>query len=111
MTVLHRVTQAVGAGIYEEFFFRLVLVSVAMAIFVDLLKLPAAKVAIAAVCVSATLFALCHWENLALPGGFAWQKFFFLLLAGLLWGVIYIHRGLGIAIGSHIVWDLYAMVL
>ncbi|MCE5326921.1 MAG: CPBP family intramembrane metalloprotease [Planctomycetaceae bacterium] len=110
-TILHHVTQAVGAGIYEEFFFRLVLVSLAMGICVDLFELPARPVAMAAVTVSALLFALCHWTQLTLPDGFAWQKFFFLLLAGLLWGAIYIHRGLGIAIGSHIVWDLYVLVL
>ncbi len=110
-TILQGLTQAVGAGIYEEFFFRLVLVSVAMAVFVDLLKFPAQRVAMIAVGASAIIFALCHWEKLALPGGFAWQQFFFLLLAGLLWGAIYIHRGLGIAIGSHIVWDLYILVL
>ncbi|MCE5278958.1 MAG: CPBP family glutamic-type intramembrane protease [Planctomycetaceae bacterium] len=108
-TALHLVTQAVGAGIYEEFFFRLVLISVALAIFVDLFEMPQRPVLMVAVTVSAIVFALCHWGGLATPEGFAWQRFFFLLLAGLLWGTIYVHRGLGIAIGSHIVWDLYAM--
>ncbi len=103
------VTLAIGAGIYEEFLFRLVFISLALLVFVDIFALKKKTVAITAIISGAIIFGLCHFSlsQLADPALLDWQKLIFLTVAGLLWGFIYAYRGFGIAVGSHILWDLY----
>jgi len=57
-----QVVFSVGAGIYEELFFRLVGIALLHALLVDLLKLPEHWGAIAAVMLSAVAFALYHFS-------------------------------------------------
>lgn len=103
---------AVGAGIYEEFVFRLILISLLMLIFVDILGLRRDAVAIGAVLVSALLFALCHFTYPELAGNahFDRGRFIFFVTAGVYWGGLFVFRGLAVAAGSHILWDLYALL-
>jgi hypothetical protein len=109
-TIFSNIVLAIGAGVYEEFLFRLVLISGTLAIFVDIFELKAQPVAVAAVLVSAVVFAGCHYglSDLANPTRLPWGKAVFLAMAGLLWGGVYLFRGFGIAVGAHILWDLYA---
>ncbi|MBL7134345.1 MAG: CPBP family intramembrane metalloprotease [Phycisphaerae bacterium] len=109
--LLEQLTAAVGAGIYEEFFFRLVLITSAMLIFVNVFALRKAVVASAAVIVTAIAFSLCHLPAEQLTGQVSlnWNKCIFLFGAGLLWGVVFVFRGLGIAVGSHIFYNLYVL--
>ena len=101
---------AIGAGVYEEFLFRLVLISGALAVFVDIFELKPQPVALVALLASAAVFSACHYSlsDLAHPAGLPWGKVLFLAMAGLLWGGLYVFRGFGIAVGAHILWDLYA---
>ncbi|MCY2931328.1 MAG: CPBP family intramembrane metalloprotease [Planctomycetota bacterium] len=100
--------QSVGAGVYEEFLFRMVFLTAFTAFFVDLLKWRRDAFVTAGVVIGAVLFALYHF----LPGGntFNWGSFIFLTAAGLLWGLAYMTRGFGIAVGSHIAWDIYCVI-
>jgi len=104
------ILQALGAGIYEEFLFRLVFLSVVMLVFVDLLDLPKKPIAICGLIISSLAFSLLHpgWGYDLFSAEFL-SYFGFLAIAGLLWGTVFIYRGLGIAIGSHILYDLYAI--
>ena len=107
--VMEGIIRAIGAGVYEEFFFRLVLISVIMLIFVDVFELPKATVLATAVVVTAVVFSLWHrpWAEFTGEVPFEWSKFIFHTCAGLLWGCVYVFRGLGIAVWSHVLYDLY----
>jgi len=105
---LQDVLQALGAGIYEEFVFRLVFLGLVMLIFVDVFEMKKEIVIYLGIVASGVLFSLCHFTTAQLP--FRWGSFIFLALAGALWGGLYVFRGFGIAAGCHIVWDIYVFI-
>ena len=110
--ILPQLLRAVGAGIYEEFLFRMVLLGLAMLLLVDVLELKQDLVAICAVVLGALAFSAVHFAFLGLGGqqAFRWSTFVFLTLAGIYWGILYLARGFGIAVGSHIVWDAFVLL-
>jgi hypothetical protein len=98
----------VGAGVYEEFIFRLVGIGLLVLVFHDVFKLPEPPVIIAAIAATALLFALYHFTGRQLAGGqLAWGRLLFLTMAGALWGTAQVLRGFGVAVASHITWNLY----
>jgi hypothetical protein len=101
---------AMGAGLYEEMLFRLVIITAIHFVAADLLRLPDLPAKILAVLVSAVLFALHHDTALA-TGGIDRPLFAFYLLAGIYFGVLFLGRGLGIAIGVHACYDLLVLVV
>jgi membrane protease YdiL (CAAX protease family) len=103
------VIQGLGAGIYEEFIFRLVLLSVVMAILVDLLGVRRTVGAVVAVLLGAALFSLYHFSRQQVLGelSFPWGVFAFRLLAGVYLGGLYVCRGFGIAVGTHAAWNIW----
>jgi len=106
---LHRIVPALGAGVYEEFAFRLVLISLVLLVFVDIFSLKKQAVTVSAIILSAVVFSMCHFSQTELvkPSELDWPKALFLAAAGGLWACLYVFRGLGIAAGSHVMWDLY----
>lgn len=110
-TALQKILTAVGAGIYEEFIFRLVLISVAMLILVDVFGLRKDIVAIIAVIVAAVLFSLYHFTGGpgGEVGGFAWTEFLFRAMAGVYLGGLYLLRGFGITVGVHAFFNIYVI--
>ncbi len=100
---------AVGAGVYEELIFRLLLIGAVMWIFVGVFELKRDFVILAALVVSALAFSLYHfsWSQADVVVPFNWGLFVFRSLAGLCLGVAYIYRGFGIAVGAHTLWNLY----
>ncbi len=103
-TGIDNVLTAFGAGIYEEFLFRMVLIGVLVFVLVDVCKLRKDVTTAAAVLVSAVVFSLCHFIG---PEGYALDAFLFRAGAGVLWGVVFLYRGFAIAVSGHILWDLY----
>jgi hypothetical protein len=102
----------VGAGVYEEFLFRLVLVGLLLLLFVDVFDLPEHVMTGVVVVFSAVLFALYHPPVARAPlGAFPWGTFLTLAAHGLLWGILYVFRGFGIAVGSHVVWNMYVLLV
>jgi membrane protease YdiL (CAAX protease family) len=97
----------VGAGIYEETLFRLVLFS-GLRWLLRRIDIPAAS--ILAALVSALLFSAAH--NIG-PYGESFQPFVFAFraLAGLYFVVLYQLRGFGIAVGSHAGYDVFVGLL
>ncbi len=94
----------VGAGIYEEVLFRLVLFSglafVLRTVFVpSLVAIPAAAAG------SAALFSAAHHVG---PFGEPFDRYVFLfrLLAGMYFAVVYRLRGFGVAAGAHALYDV-----
>ncbi len=105
-----RAVLAIGAGVYEELIFRMVLIAAAHLLIVDLLgtrELPGRAIAILA---AAVAFALYH--DVRTPEGAVdtWA-FSFYLGAGVFFGAIYVWRGFGIVVATHALYDLAVLVL
>lgn len=96
---------SIGAGLYEELMFRMLLIAVLHTLLVDVGKASHKVVAIVAVAVSAAAFTWYH----PLDGSLQRTVFFF--LAGLYFGAIYVLRGFGIVVGAHALYDVITFTL
>jgi Type II CAAX prenyl endopeptidase Rce1-like len=93
-----------GAGVYEEALFRLILVPMLFAA-LRLLQTPQVLASALAVTGSALLFALAH--HAGSPGEpFTWFAFVFRWMAGVFFAWVFILRGFGIAVGTHTIYDI-----
>lgn len=106
----------IGAGIYEELVFRLILIGVLMLLFQDILGLNRKHSVISSVLLSAFLFSVHHhifFVNGQLGTGEAFEgsKFLFRMLAGVYFAALYAFRGFGITAGTHAFYDILAAVL
>ncbi len=103
---------AIGAGIYEEFIFRMFLVSLALLIFTDIANLPRHRVALGAVLVGAVLFSLYHFSpaHFSSWSEFPWRKFWFRAIAGVYLGALYVVRGFGITVGTHAFYNIFTVL-
>lgn len=105
-----KVAMSVGAGVYEELLFRMVLIALLHTLFVDLLRWREAWALGISVLVAAVLFTLYH--PLRLPSGaLDLRRVVFFLAAGSAFGVLYVVRGFGIAVGTHAWYDIAVVVL
>ena len=107
-----------GAGVYEEFFFRVILMGAAVLFLGGIVGMGTAwKYALAGT-FQALIFAASHH----LPGGpeevanliqakLAAPAFIFRAAAGMYFAFIYVERGFGIAAGSHAGYDLMVVLL
>ena len=109
--VLQQILQAFGAGIYEEFIFRLVLISLVLLIFVDIFGLKREALTVVGVILAAGAFSLYHLsgEQLAGASSIAWPPAIFRAIAGTYLGTLYVFRGFGIAVGAHALYNIYAI--
>lgn len=105
-----RVTLAIGAGIYEEVLFRLVLVTAIHFVVVDLLRFHTQAGSVVGLILSALAFAFYH-DVSSVRGGVDIALITFYTLAGLFFGVIYLMRGLGIAVGAHAFYDILVLAI
>lgn len=103
-----RLLDYVGAGVYEEFLFRLVWMAAAALVLVDLLSLPKDIAAAVAVVTSAAAFALYHFIGAA---SIHWGYFAFFGLSGAYLAGVYLLRGYGIAVGAHVVYNMVVLAL
>jgi hypothetical protein len=93
-----------GAGVYEEAMFRLLLVPVLFGV-LRLLQTPAVLASALAVTASALLFSLAH--HAGTPGeAFTWFAFVFRWLAGVYFAWVFVIRGFGVAVGTHTAYDI-----
>jgi len=109
---LPQVLTGFGAGVYEEFIFRLVFISLILLIFVDILGLKKELPTIVAVLIGAVVFSLYHFsaEQITGTAPFPTQAFVFYAIAGIYLGGLYVFRGFGIAVGAHAFYNLYVLV-
>jgi membrane protease YdiL (CAAX protease family) len=98
-----------GAGIYEELLFRLVLLSLVLWVLRRAGVEPRASL-IAAVLLTSLLFAVAHHVG---PYGeeFRWFYFLFRFLAGVFFSILFVFRGFGIAAGTHALYDILVSAL
>jgi membrane protease YdiL (CAAX protease family) len=99
-----RVVTFVGAGIYEEALFRLLILGGSRWLLRQV-GVPAATAAAIAVLTSAALFSAAHHIG---PFGepFHAGRFVFRFLAGLFFALVFQFRGFGVAAGAHACYDV-----
>lgn len=101
---------SLGAGIYEELVFRVLLVSGLAALARVVFGWGNRASAVMATLVGALVFSAFHYVG---PYGDPWQleSFTFRAIAGLLFSALYLARGFGIAAWSHALYDVLLAVL
>ena len=111
------VVTGVGAGIYEELVFRLILICGLMVLFQDVIGLDHKNAVILAVLISAALFS-AHHHHITLINGhlgrgapFTWTEFVFRTAAGVYFAALFAIRGFGIAAGTHAFYDIIASII
>ncbi len=104
LSTLQQLALSLGAGLYEELFFRVILVSALLFIFKYLFKTPWFRYA-AAMILAALLFSLVHYIG-PFADNFAFGSFLFRFLFGLALNAIYIWRGFGMAAWTHAIYDI-----
>ena len=95
---------SIGAGLYEELVFRVVLVGGMFWVMKSLFKKPAMAYIIAAI-VGALIFSAVHYVG-AFGDSFTLASFSFRFLFGLVLNGIFLVRGFGIAAWTHAIYDI-----
>jgi membrane protease YdiL (CAAX protease family) len=97
-----------GAGIYEEMLFRLLLIPALSMLLLRCGETYQASLATAVV-ISSALFAAAHYAAFTGVGeDFRWSTFGFRFTAGVLFAILFLGRGFGVAAGSHVLYDMLA---
>ena len=107
-TITQKVTLAVGAGIYEEFLFRVMLISGLTGIigFVFLWRERARKTA---ALIIAGIFSAFHFVG-EYGDYFSIELFLLRFFAGTILGALYLARGFGITAYAHSIYDLIVLI-
>ena len=113
-SLLADIVTGIGAGIYEELVFRLILICLLMLIFQDALRLEHKSSIILSVVISAALFSAHHHIDF-LSGQlnrrepFELARFGFRTIAGIYFAVLFAIRGFGVTAGTHAFYDIIAV--
>lgn len=100
----------IGAGIYEELVFRLVMIALLVMIGSDLLRLSSGLTLGLAIALSALAFSAHHHPPLG-SEPFMLDKFLFRAMAGVYLGVLFVFRGYGPAAGTHAAYNVLIILL
>jgi membrane protease YdiL (CAAX protease family) len=100
-----RLVTSLGAGIYEELLFRVILTGGLLALLHGAFALRRGVAAPLAVLLSALIFSAFHYVG-SLGDTFTIQSFVFRAVAGLAFSGLYVTRGLGITAWTHALYDI-----
>ena len=100
---------SIGAGIWEEFLFRYILISLLIILFNKIFKKISLIDYLIIIAISAYIFSFYHFLG---PFGDSPTLYLLIyrLIAGMILSFIFIYRGLGIAVYSHVFFNLYLVV-
>lgn len=114
--VMANIVTGIGAGIYEELVFRLILICILIVIFQDLIGMDHLNSIVLSVLVSAALFSAYHHidfftgrPNAVDP--FDLTEFIFRTIAGIYFAILYAIRGFGITAGTHAFYNIMAVII
>ena len=109
-TMLQQVVLSIGAGIYEEFVFRVILIAGFGSILGFIFQWKKFAKTLSGIVLSAALFSLFHFM-----GDYGeepnFSVFMIRFFAGIFLGFIYVFRGFGPAAYAHTVYDLIILTL
>lgn len=115
-SLMANIVTGVGAGIYEELVFRLILMCALMVLFERVLGLGRAGSVVLSILVSAALFSAHH--HIVFADGrfgqgavFSWTEFSFRTIAGIYFAILFAIRGFGITAGTHAFYDIIATII
>ncbi|MCC7491637.1 MAG: CPBP family intramembrane metalloprotease [Fimbriimonadaceae bacterium] len=107
--VLNSVIQSLGAGLYEELVFRVLLMGLLLLILMKGCKADQVISWVVAVVISSLVFSAVHYVGLG-SDAFSLESFIFRFLAGAVLASLYAARGFGIAVWTHALYDLMVML-
>ena len=115
-SLMTNIVTGVGAGIYEDLVFRLILICALMVLFQDVIGLNRQNAIALSVLMSAALFSAHHhivWIDgrLARSAPFNWTEFGFRTIAGVYFAILFAIRGFGITAGTHAFYDIIATLV
>ena len=115
-SLLANIVTGIGAGIYEELVFRLILICLLMLLFQDVLRFTHKNSIVLSVLISAALFSAHHHIDLlsGQPNAndpFNSIRFAFRTIAGIYFAVLFAIRGFGITAGTHAFYDIIATII
>lgn len=105
--ILQQFALSLGAGLYEELFFRVILVSTLLFIFKRVFSKKFFAIS-ASMILAAIIFSLVHFVG-ALGDDFSLGAFLFRFLFGLALNGLYIWRGFGMAAWTHAIYDIMVL--
>lgn len=108
LSMTQKIALSLGAGLYEELFFRVILVTLFILLFTKLLEKKWAGVT-AAVVLAALLFSAVHYVG-SMGDPFTMSSFLYRFLFGLILNGIYVWRGFGVAAWTHAIYDIMVIV-
>lgn len=100
---------ALGAGVYEEFIFRVVLISGFTFFLKDILRLRTVTSVVLAIISAALIFSLFHYLG-SLGDAFEIKSFLIRFVAGIFLSVLYVLRGYGITAYTHTFYDFIVIL-
>ncbi len=100
---------SVGAGIYEELLFRLIIISLLTLLLIDIFRMKQVFGVALAVIISSLLFALHHYPPIGVDK-WSTSEFAFRAAAGAYLAAVFVLRGFGLAVGCHIIYDVIAFL-
>lgn len=107
LTKLQKLALSLGAGIYEELFFRVLLVSALLVLFKQFM--PRKKASVLAIIIAALLFSGVHYVG-TLGDSFTFSSFLFRFLFGIGLNILYLKRGFGVAAWTHAFYDAFVII-
>lgn len=109
-SMTERLIASIGAGIYEEFVFRYLLVTFFVFVFIRLFSLSEWQAASFAIFWASLIFSGFHYVG-ELGDRFEVASFIYRFVAGAILSVLYFCRGYGIAVYTHALYDLKVFFL
>jgi len=110
LSLVDKVVMSIGAGLYEELVFRLLLMGGLYHLFAKVMHLPKLGGALLALLLSSLVFSAVHHVG-NMGEAFTLSAFAFRFFAGVLLATIFHVRGLAVAVYTHALYDVLVMVL
>jgi len=107
LSYLQHLSLSLGAGLYEELFFRVLLYAFFLWIFTKFLDKKWASVSFSVIA-SSLLFSLAHFTG-SLGDIFTFHALIFRFLFGVALTVIYVKRGFAVAAWTHALYDVFVV--
>jgi hypothetical protein len=104
-----RIAISIGAGLYEELVFRMLVVFVIHTLMVDVLRFSSLVGSVVAIIISAGLFTWYH-PLLGPDGTPSMGRLLFYFAAGTWFGVLYVARGFGVVVAVHAFYDIAVLL-
>jgi hypothetical protein len=107
--LMTRIALSIGAGLYEELLFRLLLVSAGAFVMRSVFRVDPTWAAGLAITIAAMAFTFYHQVDGPTAAVIARRLIYF--VAGCFLGLVFVLRGFGIVVGAHVAYDLFVLVL